>query len=285
MEAAEHSRVVRRRPRGELEQDLRDAEDCCTELVKLAELQAERLEELRHDQQAAARSRRCDRWLGAALLALVVVCLLLSTGCAGAPFESSTLDGSPLAGAQSSAGAPAAGSPAGISGGAGGGAGGRPAGGSNQETPEAPGGAGGAVLGAAGEGGAPLELAPCDTSTWQASAFASSVQSTPALAVDADEHTRWTSGEERQAGQWFELDLGAGVVLEQLEIRTSESPNDMPRAAELELDGVRVEATATAADGVLRFTFAATPATSARVVLTENAQLWWSIASVGGLCK
>lgn len=225
--------------------------------------------------------------MGAASRCLWLVVVLLLVGCGGAPFESSSLTGSPLAGAPSSAGAQSAGESAGLSGGAAGAAGNAAAAGSISEIPDAPGGAGGAELGAAGvdSGGAPAIHLPCDTKAWKASAFATA-ESPPALALDGDTSTRWTSGIEREPGQWFALELGAGVVLEQLQFRTPATPADVPSSLELELDGQRVDAAATSPErGLLVLTFAATPANSARLVLTSSAPSWWSIAEIAAVCQ
>lgn len=207
---------------------------------------------------------------------------LLLVGCGGDPFEAGSFDDSSLAGAQSSAGAQAVGSSAGLSGVAGaelGGAGGSP------EIPDAPGGAGGAVLGAAGvdSGGAPTIHLACDTSAWKASAFAGA---TPERAIDGDTATRWTSGTERQAGQWFALELGAGVVLERLQLRTLDAPSDLPSSLELELDGEPVAAALTSPQrGFLVLAFPARAVSSARLVLTSSALTWWSIAEIAGGCQ
>jgi len=219
--------------------------------------------------------------------AFAVLLLVLLAGCSGAPFESSSRAGSPLAGAPSSAGAQAAGASAGLSGGAGGAA---AAAGSTSEIPEAPGGAGGDVnAGAGGEvdsGGAPAIRLPCNTKAWKASAFASSATGLPALAVDGDAASRWSSGAPREPGQWFAVELGAGVVLEQLEIRALASPSDLPSSLELELDGEPVDALVTSPErGLLVLSFPSTPATSARLVLTSSADSWWSIAEIAGVCQ
>ncbi len=224
-------------------------------------------------------------------LRLLVSCWLLwfLVGCGGAPFESSSLTGSPLAGAPSSAGAPSAGESTGLSGGAGGAAGRSAAGGSIQEIPDAPGGAGGAELGGAGgvdSGGAPTIHLACKTSAWKASAFASKENAAPALALDGDASTLWTSGTEREAGQWFQLELGAGVVLEQLQFRTLATPADLPSSLELELDGAPVDAVATTPErGLLVLAFPARAASSARLLLTNSAPNWWSIAEIAGVCQ
>lgn len=199
----------------------------------------------------------------------VLVSLRCLTGCGGAPFESTSFGPTPLAGAPSSAGAQAGASSGGRSGGAGG----------TSEIPDAPSGAAGELSEA---GAAPT--VPCDVSAWKALAFASSPTSTPALALDGDASTRWQSGEPRAKGQWFELDLGAGVVLQALELHTA-AAFDMPQTAALELDGKRIAAAVTAGEGVIRFTFAA-PAHIVRVVLVDGtATAWWSIDELGASCE
>ncbi len=214
-------------------------------------------------------------------------------GCGGDPFEPGSFPDSSLAGAQSSAGAQAVGSSAGLSGVAGEDAGGAPGelGGAagSPEIPEAPGGAGGAVQGGGGSGGSggvPSVPFPCNVKAWKASAFASSPTQPASLAVDVDAASRWSSGQSREIGQWFALELGAGVVLESLELRTIAAPSDVPSSLELELDGKHVDAVATKPEpGRLVLTFAPTPATSARLVLTSAALTWWSIADLSGVCK
>lgn len=195
-------------------------------------------------------------------------------GCSGPAFESANPTDAEIAGAPSSAGSHVVGGAVALSGAAGVASG-------NE--------AGNSESGAGGMGGAPDEpLAPCDASTWRASAFASngSPLEPAAQAVDGDASTRWSSGTEREPGQWFGLELGAGVVLAELELQAPASPGDLPPQLALELDGKATPATLReAAPGVLRLAFSPTPATSARLVLTSSAPSWWSIAEVGGLCK
>jgi hypothetical protein len=217
--------------------------------------------------------------MGAARRRVLWIVLLL-VGCGGAPFEASSLTGSPLAGAPSSAGAPSAGESSGLSGGAAGAAGG----------PAATGGAVGAVggVGAGGvdSGGAAAIHLACDTSVWKASAFASRENKPPSLAIDGDPSTLWQSGTERAPGQWFALELGAGVVLERLEFRTLASPADLPSSLQLELDGEPVAALATSPElGALVLDFSPRAASSARLVLTSSAPQWWSIAEIAGVCQ
>jgi hypothetical protein len=210
---------------------------------------------------------------------------LLLVGCGGDAFEAGSFPDSSLAGAQSSAGAQAIGSSAGLSGVAGADAGELGGAGGTREIPDAPGGAGGAVLGGADSGGAPPIGLPCNVKAWKASAFASSATELPALAIDGAPASRWSSGVAREPGQWFALELGAGVVLERLEIR-AETPSDVPAELALELDGKAVSALATSpAPGVLQLAFEARSARSARLVLTRSALTWWSIAEVTAVCQ
>jgi hypothetical protein len=232
-----------------------------------------------HATRIAELERRAV-WLRRLLLVLVLVSLVRClTGCGGAPFESTSFGASPLGGAQSSAAAQAGAASGGPSGGTG-------AGGSISEIPEAPGGAGEAGSSSTESAGAPPSLGfPCNTSAWQALAFASSPTSTPALALDGDASTHWQSGTPRAAGQWFELDLGAGEMLQALELHTV-AVFDMPQAAALELDGKRIAAAVAAGDGVIRFRFEPEPAHIVRVVLVDGAAAnWWSIDELGATCS
>jgi hypothetical protein len=225
--------------------------------------------------------------------------LLFLLGCSGPAFEQASPAGGELAGSPSVAGSLAAGGSALLSGAAGnaagnsaGGVAGSEAGAggvAGNEAGNSAGGEGGSeepppvVAGAAGD--APSH--PCDTSTWTAQAFASrELATSPAAALDGLPATRWTSGTERQTGQWFSLKLGAGVVLAELKLSTPASVADVPSSLELELDGKRTPATFVADEpGVLRVQFAATPASSARLVLTAAALQWWSIGEIQAVCK
>ncbi len=225
--------------------------------------------------------------------------VLFLLGCSGPAFEQGSPADSELAGSPSVAGSLSVGGSAQLSGAAGVGGGGNNAGGTEADS------AGGVAAGneagnnAGGEGGSgepPIVVAgaagdapsyPCDTSTWTAQAFASrELATSPAAALDGLPATRWTSGTERQTGQWFSLKLGAGVVLAELKLSAPASPADVPSSLELELDGKRTPATFVADEpGVLRVQFAATPASSARLVLTAAALQWWSIGEIQAVCK
>lgn len=207
-------------------------------------------------------------------------------GCSGPAFEEgspavSELAGSPsVAGSLSDGGSTLLSGAAGVADVAGGVA-------SGNEAGNSAGGAGSAgeptdvLAGAAGD--APSH--PCDTSTWTAQAFASrELATSPAAALDGSPATRWTSGTERAAGQWFLLELGAGVVLTELELSTPDT-SDLPSALELELDGKRTPAELEPGPGRLRLRFVATPASSARLVLTTPAAQWWSIGELTAVCK
>lgn len=140
------------------------------------------------------------------------------------------------------------------------------------------------LAGAAGDG----PSHPCDVSTWTAQAFASrELATSPAAALDGVPSTRWTSGTARAKGQWFELELGRGVVLAQLAlVGFAGSPEDLPSSLALELDGKATPAEFVADEpGVLVVRFTATPATSARLTLTSSSGAWWSIAELAGVCK
>jgi endo-1,3(4)-beta-glucanase len=162
------------------------------------------------------------------------------------------------------------------------GAGGAPTG---QAGAASAGSAGALAVGGGGAGGA----TPCGVAGWSASAFASydpPVGGLPSAALDGDEGTRWASGQEQAAGQWFRVDLPAGTVLEQLELEAA--PADMPPVLELELDGAAVVATQSRPDpSVLRLVLAKpTPARVLRLlVVTPEPGQWWSIRELRPVCR
>lgn len=212
--------------------------------------------------------------LGAAVFFLV--------GCSGGAFEGSPT-GSELAGAAGDAAAGSIGTGGSSVSGAAGVAG--------KPTPANEGGAGGeleqpAGAGAGGELEQPAAVA-CDRSSWKLEAFASwqAKAELPALALDGDAETRWSSGAPREAGQWLALELGAAQTLEALELRTPATPGDLPSSLVVKLDGEPKAATFEAGDGVLRVSFAAQRVSAVRLELDAGAVSWWSVAELGGLCR
>ena len=212
--------------------------------------------------------------LGAAVVFLV--------GCGGGAFEQGSPTGSELAGAagDAAAGSIGTGGSSMLSGAAG--VAGKP-------SPANDGGAGGeleqpAVAGAGGELEQPAAVA-CDRSSWKLEAFASWQAQLPALALDGDAETRWSSGAPRESGQWLALELGAAQTIEALELRTPATPGDLPSSLVVKLDGKATPATFEVSEGLLRVSFAAQPASSVRLELDAGALSWWSVAELAGLCR
>jgi hypothetical protein len=139
--------------------------------------------------------------------------------------------------------------------------------------------------GRGGQGGAAMG-GLCSRVGWSVSAFAARADEPAAAMLDGDPASRWASGEPQAVGQWFELELGAATVLEQLELRSA--VGDMPAELALELDGVRVASTASMpAPGVLDLVLDhPTRASSARVVIVVPSGInWWSVLELGGVCR
>jgi len=158
-------------------------------------------------------------------------------------------------------------------------------------SPANDGGAGGeleqpAAAGAGGELEQPAAVA-CDRSSWKLEAFASwqAQAQLPALALDGDAETRWSSGAPREAGQWLALELGAAQTIEALELSTPATPGDLPSSLVVKLDGKTTPATFEGSEGLLRVSFAAQRASSVRLELDAGALSWWSVAELGGLCR
>jgi hypothetical protein len=199
--------------------------------------------------------------------------LLLAVGCAGGPFESGRSAGS--SGSTNSVDTGAAG----VDDARGTGDGGSPV-----LAASGTGGSGG-VEDSGGTGGAgrpPVEaLQPCGVA-WTARAFAGQ----PALAVDGDVSTSWTSGEPRDAGQWLEIDGTA--KLGALELLSPNKPNDLPGTLLVELDGVATATTSTKSAGALRVAFSERLVHSVRLVLDRGveggASSWWTVAEITTEC-
>lgn len=128
-----------------------------------------------------------------------------------------------------------------------------------------------------------------DSRGWRARALGEglprSSRAAVGLAFDGDLATRWSTDREMQAGDGFEVDLGATRAVSRIELDTTLSRRDFPRGLEVlvssdgrgwtRLGGVSV---LTGDDGSVRVTFAPVAARRIRLVNQGSARgLWWSI--------
>jgi hypothetical protein len=202
---------------------------------------------------------------------VIALCCALTTGCAGEPFEAEQAPGvvAPAGdgGSGGAADAPSAG---------GAGEGGAPSSG-------APGGAGGA-------GDGPPAAVACPRLGWMveaSSSFTDGYGGPPALALDGDPATRWTTGKPQAPGQWFEVAFPEPTALVSLEVASIQFPGDAPARLVLALDGVPAPASVRVVrPGTLEVTPERPQLVSrARLELVEPSALWWSIDELTGRCE
>jgi hypothetical protein len=187
------------------------------------------------------------------------------------------------------AGTPAGGGGAGGGGAGGGGAGGGGAGGGGAGGGGAGGGgAGGGGNGGGGTGGV-AAVDPCDRTKWTASALPTSGANPAAQAIDVSTATRWSSGQDEEPGDYFQVLFPALVNLDGVTL-VSNAANDFPVGYKVQYttDGTTFQdmmaddgGTLTGAGAVSTPTVITLDSTLAvkglRIVLTANGTYWWSI--------
>jgi type 1 glutamine amidotransferase/HEAT repeat protein len=110
-----------------------------------------------------------------------------------------------------------------------------------------------------------------------------------ANALDGKADTRWSTGTDQKAGQWFQLDLGWEKPVARVTLDTTGSPGDYPRGYEVYVTSDPAQlgapvATGAGAEGqpVTAITFPAKTGRFVRIVQTgEVGGTWWSIHEIG----
>jgi hypothetical protein len=121
------------------------------------------------------------------------------------------------------------------------------------------------------------------TTGWQATASASTSNSTPNAALDSDLSTRWSSGTRQVPGMYFELDMQKPQIFFGFSLDSADSPGDAPGLFDvyLSLDGTFTKAALSAQIGAPTTTVEFGSAQIARyikIVLTqEKSPNWWGI--------
>jgi hypothetical protein len=128
--------------------------------------------------------------------------------------------------------------------------------------------------------GALTEVAPAG---WTASASATGGADVAQQALDGQIGTRWTSGKQQAAGQWFQVDLGSVQAVKQIDLDAHSS--DYPRAYQVQVsqDGQTWSdpvATGTGHEPYVSIPFGSQTARYIRVTQTGSATAWWSIAEI-----
>jgi hypothetical protein len=122
-----------------------------------------------------------------------------------------------------------------------------------------------------------------DRGGWAVTASSSGAAS----AIDNDVTTRWTTGTAQASGQWFQIDMGALITVNNVTIDTeknSTSEQDYARGYKLELssDGSTWTQVATGVGERKATTidFTARSARYIRMTLTASSTSWWSIGEI-----
>lgn len=123
-----------------------------------------------------------------------------------------------------------------------------------------------------------------DRGGWAVSA---STGASPANVLDNNTSTRWTTGAAQASGQWFKVDMGALITVNNVTTDTeknSSSETDYPRGYQLDVsrDGTTWTTVATGA-GEFKATSIGFPAVAARylrLTLTSSSGSWWSIGEL-----
>jgi glucosylceramidase len=109
-------------------------------------------------------------------------------------------------------------------------------------------------------------------------------QGDPALALDGDGTTRWTSGAAQTPGQYLQVDLGRRTEFRRAAIDTGDNLGDFPRGWQLSVsdDGTnwRTAATGTGTGQLTAADLGPTRARYLRITQTGTAPNWWSLADL-----
>jgi hypothetical protein len=116
-----------------------------------------------------------------------------------------------------------------------------------------------------------------------ASASSSNAPDPPANAIDGNINSRWSTGANQVAGQWFQVDIGSTSILSAIVLDCGASTGDFPRSYQVSLskDGVNWGNPVATGSGaiVTAVSFAARAARYIRITQTGSASAnWWSIA-------
>ena len=125
---------------------------------------------------------------------------------------------------------------------------------------------------------------PLSRSGWTATASSSIGGDTPAMALDGNAGTRWSTGTPMAAGQTFTLDLGTARSLNQVTMDSGGSTGDYARGYTVALSAngstwVDVKS-GTGTSAVVTATFPEQTARYVRITQTGSAPSWWSVSEI-----
>jgi len=130
-----------------------------------------------------------------------------------------------------------------------------------------------------------MATVPLEQSGWSASASSTEPGGNPSNALDWNNSTRWSSGVSQTDGQWFQVDMGAKKVFDQVSFETGTSSKwDYPRDYQVQVsnDGLNWLTVASGKGFGWKQAIVFDPqyAQYLRIVQTGNASEWWSIAEL-----
>lgn len=128
-----------------------------------------------------------------------------------------------------------------------------------------------------------MESTPLPQTGWTATASSTESGGSPGNALDWNTSTRWSTGTPQASGQWFEVNLGAQQVFDQISFETESVDKwDYPRGYQLQVstDGSTWTTIKTGQGFGWKQTIAFDPkyAQYIRINQTGTANEWWSIA-------
>jgi hypothetical protein len=138
-------------------------------------------------------------------------------------------------------------------------------------------------------------IGSCDPLNWMTSA-SNSAGNNPAInAIDGLLSTRWSTGAAQATGQYYEIDFGGFVQLNQITLNNSGSPGDHPRGYEVhtsrdDFDFSTVIATGAPGDAsppgnLVTIDFLPRAVRFLRIQMTSLSGSWWSIHELAVACQ
>jgi hypothetical protein len=123
---------------------------------------------------------------------------------------------------------------------------------------------------------------------WTATASSTSQSDNVSNMLDNNLSTRWSSGKAQTPGQWFQVDMGAQLTLNQIVMDSGSGTGDYARAYEVYVsnDGTNWGDPIVSHVGVGPVEMVSFPSQNTRyikIVNTGNAGNWWSIAEFYGM--
>jgi hypothetical protein len=142
-----------------------------------------------------------------------------------------------------------------------------------------------------------LIVGSCDPARWTVTASASATNNPPAFAVDGLAPTRWSSGVGQAVGQYFEIDFGGFVTVDQITLDDSYGTNehtDYPRGLDVlgSADGTTFTSTlgsvsnATDPGAIVTVNFSAAMTRAVRLQINTGVPMvWWSVHELRVGCQ